>query len=85
MINWNIAESQRISQNAQNLILLRRFELPFCRRWGIDPDLIDMPENGMRPRAVAEAYELISSGEPRAAIESIQFSESGELVVTVSA
>ena len=80
-LNWNAKGSERVAQNVQNLIALRRYELPFYRRWGIDPAIIDDTEPSMRARAIAEACDVVSSGEPRAAIEGIFFDGAGELVV----
>ena len=84
MINWGAKGSTRIAQNVQNLIVLKQYDLPLCRRWGISAGLIDTKESTQRPRLIAEAYDIVSSGEPRAVIENIFFNPDGKLEVKIN-
>ncbi len=73
---------ERTVQNAKNLIMLRRGELPYDRTRGLDPDLYHLPVHEARdmlPREIDRVMML----EPDAAVvwTDCHLDERGELII----
>ena len=70
-INWNSKGKDRILQNVNNILNTIKYELPYDRLLGRDPDNLDKPLNKSRNKIIEETYELIDTYEPRAKVNSV--------------
>lgn len=70
-INWNAKGKNRILQNVNNILNTIKYELPYDRLFGRDPENLDKPLNKSRNKIIEETYELIKTYEPRATVKSV--------------
>ena len=72
-IDWNVKGNERIVQNVCNLLKTMTNEVPFLRKMGIDPDVIDN-QNELK----ISVQEQIEEYEPRANVLSVAIGETKE-------
>ena len=67
MFEWSIglSESERAAINVENMINLRKGDLPFDRGLGINPDYIDKPILELSSEIITELEDMINEREPR--------------------
>lgn len=65
IIDWNATGNDRIIQNVLNIIRTKKFEVPFMRQMGTDPDHIDSPSYHSQTDIINDVKENIESHEPR--------------------
>ena len=67
MFEWSIglSESERAAKNVENMINLRKGDLPFDRGLGINPDYIDKPILELSSEIITELDDMINEREPR--------------------
>lgn len=67
MFEWSIglSESERAAKNVENMINLRKGDLPFDRGLGINPDYIDKPILELSSEIITELEDMINEREPR--------------------
>ena len=65
----NLSDSERIAKNVQNLISLRKNDVPYDRNLGLTPDYTDKPINEISSNLYTEMEDLIEEREPRAAVD----------------
>lgn len=67
MFEWSIglSESERAAKNVENLINLRKGDLPFDRGLGVNPDYIDKPILELSSEIITELDDMINEREPR--------------------
>ncbi len=73
---------EEVLQNVRTIITTIKYEIPLDRDFGIDGDVIDMPMQQTQAKLSQEIFRAVRQYEPRAVIESIDFSgdESGRLI-----
>lgn len=73
---------EEVLQNVRTIITTIKYEIPLDRDFGIDGDAIDMPMQQAQAKLSQEIFRAVRQYEPRAVIESINFSgdESGRLI-----
>ena len=73
---------EEVLQNVRTIITTIKYEIPLDRDFGIDGDVIDMPTQKAQAKLSQEIFRAVRQYEPRAVIESIDFSgdESGRLI-----
>lgn len=73
---------EEVLQNVRTIITTIKYEIPLDRDFGIDGDVIDMPMQQAQAKLSQEIFRAVRQYEPRAVIESIDFSgdESGRLI-----
>ena len=73
---------EEVLQNVCTIITTIKYEIPLDRDFGIDGDVIDMPTQQAQAKLSQEIFRAVRQYEPRAVIESIDFSgdESGRLI-----
>ncbi|WP_288840655.1 GPW/gp25 family protein [uncultured Mitsuokella sp.] len=73
---------EEVLQNVRTIITTIKYEIPLDRDFGIDGDVIDMPTQQAQAKLSQEIFRAVRQYEPRAVIESIDFSgdESGKLI-----
>lgn len=72
-IEWGLSGSEKIAQNVLNLVRTRRYEVPFMRQMGINPDYIDSPLQFIRAQLMQEITELVETYEERAKVLEVNF------------
>ena len=72
-LNWAVTGTERILQNVMNLLSTEKYEIAYDRTLGIDKSFIDKPLQEAVSMATAQIYDVISSREPRASVESVDF------------
>lgn len=77
-IDWTLKGDDRIAQNVRNLINTFRYEIPYHRTMGLPGSLIDRPSNKLMEDARVEVAQMLSVYEPRANVEDVQCSLSGD-------
>ncbi len=75
-INWTAKGVERILQNVKNLMNTWRYEIAYDRTLGIDPAILDMPQDKAIARYTAEIYRLVNTNEPRANVKSVTYTGS---------
>lgn len=70
-LDWNSKGKERILQNVNNIINTIKYEVPYDRLFGRDPENIDKPLNKVRNKIIEETYDLINSYEPRAIVKNV--------------
>ncbi len=70
-INWNAKGDERILQNVSNILNTLKYELPYDRLMGRNPDNLDKPLNKIRNKLIEETYDLINTYETRANIKEV--------------
>lgn len=73
---------EEVLQNVRTIITTIKYEIPLDRDFGIDGNVIDMPMQQAQAKLSQEIFRAVRQYEPRAVIESIDFSgdESGRLI-----
>ena len=59
VIDWGAKDNDRIIQNARNILRTRKYEVPFMRDLGINPELIDSSYNKFTAEIVAEITDAL--------------------------
>ncbi|NFG24851.1 UNVERIFIED_ORG: hypothetical protein B2H98_08915 [Clostridium botulinum] len=70
-INWNAKGDGRILQNVSNILNTLKYELPYDRLMGRNPDNLDKPLNKIRNKLIEETYDLINTYETRANVKEV--------------
>ncbi|MCI7108025.1 MAG: hypothetical protein MR945_09110 [Agathobacter sp.] len=67
MFEWStgLSEPERAAKNVENLINLRKGDLPFDRGLGVNPDYIDKPILELSSEIITELEDMINEREPR--------------------
>lgn len=67
MFEWSIglSESERAAKNVENMINLKKGDLPFDRGLGVNPDYIDKPILELSSEIITELEDMINEREPR--------------------
>lgn len=75
-------ETQRILQNAKNLLMCRMGEVPFDRQRGLNPAIFDMPVDEIMEELLPE-LDRVMLWEPgvEVASASVTFSKDGEIII----
>lgn len=72
LINWNAKGDERILQNINNILNTLKYEVPYDRLKGRDPDNLDKNFSQSRQKLIEETYDLINTYEPRATVKNVQ-------------
>ncbi|NFN19539.1 hypothetical protein FDB65_14800 [Clostridium botulinum] len=70
-INWNAKGDERILQNVSNILNTIKYELPYDRLMGRNPDNLDKPFNKIRNKLIEETYDLINTYETRVNVKEV--------------
>ncbi len=70
-INWNAKGDERILQNVSNILNTLKYELPYDRLMGRNPDNLDKPLNKIRNKLIEETYDLINTYETRVNVKEV--------------
>ncbi|NFH90891.1 hypothetical protein FDA33_11890 [Clostridium botulinum] len=70
-INWNAKGDERILQNVSNILNTLKYELPYDRLMGRNPDNLDKPLNKIQNKLIEETYDLINTYETRANVKEV--------------
>ncbi|AIY81637.1 gPW/gp25 family protein [Clostridium botulinum 202F] len=70
-INWNAKGDGRILQNVSNILNTLKYELPYDRLMGRNPDNLDKPLNKIQNKLIEETYDLINTYETRANVKEV--------------
>lgn len=67
MFEWStgLSDPERAAKNVENLINLRKGDLPFDRGLGVNPDYIDKPILELSSEIITELEDMINEREPR--------------------
>ena len=83
-IDWNAKGNTRILQNVNNILNTIKYELPYDRLFGRDPDNLDKTLNQSRNKTIEETYELIETYESRVKVKNVSIDYAkNELVLKV--
>lgn len=77
-LEWGITGEERIVQNVSNLIRTKKYEVPFMRNVGIDPDIVDNPAPIIKAMLYDDIVEMIETYESRAKVVEILFADIDE-------
>lgn len=77
-IEWGLEGEDRIVQNVLNLIRTRKYEVPFMRDLGIDPNFIDNNQTYLQMQIKDEIIDTIEKYESRATVINVVFSDIGD-------
>ena len=86
VLDWGVKDKERIIQNVRNIIRTRKFEVPFIRGMGINPDYIDNSVKMLKSDISKEIIENINAYEDRVSVlnvEIISGDENGDYVISV--
>ena len=77
--------TEEVLQNVRMIISTVKYSVPMDREFGIDGAIIDRPINIAKAHLTNEIFRAVRRYEPRAVIESIEFTgdETGKLTPTV--
>lgn len=73
-INWGARGTERIIQNAFNLLNTWRNEVAYDRTMGIDTSVLDKPLEAAASIYISEAYRVLETHEPRVIVQEVKFS-----------
>lgn len=85
-IDWNATGTARIIQNVLNIIRTKKYEIPFNRLMGIDPDFIDDSLHKNKADIIADVMDNISTHESRVTVLNVDvasFDSDGNAVISV--
>ena len=79
------SEVAEILQNVRTIISTVKYDIPLDRQFGIDGAVVDLPMPEAEAKLSQEIFQAIKQYEPRAIIESINFTAelNGKLIPTV--
>lgn len=83
-IEWGLSGKERILQNVLNILRTRKYEVPFMREMGIDPDYIDNVISYVFSNLENDVIQLAEEYEPRASIVSVSiggYDDNGNLII----
>ena len=86
LLDWNAKGDERIVQNVLNILRTRKYEVPFERELGINPDLIDADPRTIQNEIITHVTETINTYEPRATVVEVRIEtvdENGDYVIAV--
>lgn len=86
MLDWNASGNDRIIQNVLNIIRTRKFEVPFMREFGIDPDYIDSVLSDFQAEIISDVTQNIETYEPRVEVLNVEVDRNdvnGDIRITV--
>lgn len=86
ILDWNATGNDRIIQNVLNIIRTKKYEVPFMRLMGINPDYIDEAISGYRADLVNDVVENINAYESRVTVLNVDISvnnPNGDIEITV--
>lgn len=72
-LNWNSQGNERIVQNVSNIISTWHHEVAYNRKMGIDPNLLDSPQNVAIAKYISEVFRVVPEYEPRATVKEVNF------------
>lgn len=72
-LKWGLSGEERIVQNVLNIIRTRKYEVPFMRNLGINPDYLDNTLRFIRSQLSQEIMELVEIFENRASVAEVNF------------
>ena len=67
-INWDAQGQERIIENARNIIRTKRYEVPFMRDMGLNPDFIDCSANELIENISSDVVETLEIYESRVTV-----------------
>ncbi|MBY6931024.1 hypothetical protein JW813_09320 [Clostridium botulinum] len=86
-INWNAKGDERILQNVSNILNTLKYELPYDRLMGRNPDNLDKPLNKIKNKLIEETYDLINTYETRANVKEVDIiyekNDNGDNIPTI--
>lgn len=83
-IEWGLTGEDRIVQNVLNLIRTKKFEVPFSREMGIDPEYIDSNISYAYNGLVNDIIDLVEEYESRATVTNVVidgYDDNGNLII----
>jgi phage baseplate assembly protein W len=83
LINWNANGTERILQNVNNILNTIKYEVPYDRLMGRDPNNIDTVLNKSKYSIMEETYNLINTYEPRATVKSVDIEGTESPIIKV--
>ena len=86
IMNWNATGEERIVQNVLNIIRTRKYEIPFNRQMGINPDYIDDSIENNRADIINDVYNNIEKYESNVEILKVEIESSdtnGDIIIAV--
>ena len=86
VIEWGVKGTDRIVQNARNILRTRVFEVPFMRDLGISPDFIDSSHKKTRYDIFNAVKAALKAHEPRVKVLNVQVEsvdDNGEFIISV--
>ena len=85
-IDWRVTGTDRILQNVLNIIRTKKYEVPFNRMFGINPDYIDNSIALHKAEIIGDVTQNISLYEPRANVVSVNvdsYDNDGNVLIVV--
>lgn len=83
LINWNAKGTERILQNINNVLNTIKYEVPYDRLMGRNPENLDGVLAKKKNILIEETYDLINTYEPRAKVNSVEIKEGDNLEIKV--
>ena len=83
-IEWGLSGKERILQNVLNLLRTRKYEVPFMREMGIDPDYIDNVVSYVFSNLENEVVQMVEEYEYRATVLNVEvggYDDNGNLII----
>lgn len=74
-LEWGLTGEDRIIQNVLNLIRTRQYEVPFMRKLGVNPDVIDNTLPFIESEVENDIIELVDTYESRAKVLAVSIRE----------
>ena len=77
---------EEVIQNVRTILTTTVYSVPLDRTFGINPDMLDLPQPAAMARLTAEIVAAVEKFEPRAAVTNVAFTgnQDGRLSPTVS-
>lgn len=85
-LDWNSTGDDRIIQNVLNIVRTKKYEVPYMREMGIDPDFLDDAITKNYAEIVNDVTENINTYEPRVEVVDVSLSvndANGDVVISV--
>lgn len=67
-VGWGATGDERIVENVRNILRTRKFEVPFMRDMGLNPNHSDAPPNYVKANITNDIIETINTYESRAKV-----------------
>ena len=85
-LNWKATGTDRIIQNVRNILRTRKYEVPFIRDMGVNPNFIDTSIRTIQASVQEDVTTTIEKYEPRVKVLSVvveDYDVNGHITISV--